>query len=273
MINKKGLLPLLFLFCYSALLAQLPERIKTTLLNGPDGMVVDKSGNIYVANWGKDGKGSSIVKIDKTGKEEIFYDSLASPDGLTFDNDGNLYISCFASGQIIKVNPKGIGTVFAENLNHPSDLKFDRAGNLYISEFGNYNGTKIYKISKGTTRIFSEGHIVPLGLTFDKNNNLYVSNFGSGEIYKVDPNGNKTLFIQLPEGNKSYSQYLALDKSGNLYCASYGVNAIYKITGDGKCSKIMEGTTLSGPNSIFIIKNTLYFTEFNTNSLYRLPLN
>ena len=82
------------------------EKIPTTLLNGPDGMVVDKDGNIFIANWGQDGKGKTVVKIDRSGKESVFANDLASPDGITIDTKGDFYISCFASGEIVRIDKK-----------------------------------------------------------------------------------------------------------------------------------------------------------------------
>jgi sugar lactone lactonase YvrE len=138
----------IFFLLLVALIAksQIVEQIPTKLLNGPDGMVIDKKGNIYIANWGKKGDGTSVVKIDKLGREQIFIDSLAAPDGLTFDRKGNLLISCFASGEIVKVDKNRRRTVMASGLDHPSDLKFNRDDVLFVTSFGNFNGRKIYTI-------------------------------------------------------------------------------------------------------------------------------
>jgi sugar lactone lactonase YvrE len=252
---------------------QLLHKYDTHMLNGPDGITVDSAGNIYIANWGQDGKGSTVVKISPDGSEKILADNLASPDGLTFDRDGNLYVSCFSSGDIIKISSSGQRELYAHLPDHPSDLKFDRFGNLFVSGFGNFDGTKIYKIDKhGSVTVFAEGFAAPLGLAFDNGGLLYVSNFASGVIHKVDAKGLKEVFVQLPQLAKSFAQYLSFDNKGNLYCASFGQNCIYKIDSDGSFMPINFPVNLQGPNSVLIYKGVLYFTEFTSNSFSRLLL-
>jgi sugar lactone lactonase YvrE len=268
-----------FLFSVSNNCCQVVQKITSRLLNGPDGMVVDQKDNIYIANWGNDGKGKIVIKIDKNGKENVYLDSLASPDGLTFDKKGNLYVSCFASGEVFKILSNKERQLYASGLDHPSDIKFDALGNLYASCFGNFNGTKVLKINPaGQQTVFVDSMSAPLGLVFDKDQNLYVSNFASGAIYKMDKKGLKTLYVQLPEEPPGYFQYLAFDDKENLYCPSFGHNCIYKIDKTGKVSKLRildqksNEAKLNGPNSIYIKNGDLYFTEFNTNSIYRLGL-
>lgn len=254
-------------------------RLPLKTLDGPDGMVIDKQNNIYIANWGRGGKGTTVTKFTTAGSETIFLDSLSSPDGLAFDEKENLFVSCFASGEILKISYDKSKRVYASGLDHPSDIKFDGDGNLYVSCFGNYNGSKVLKIDpSGNKTIFTDSMSVPLGLVFDNKFNLYVSNFASGAIYKIDRSGHKTLYAQLPDPVTGYFQYLAFDNSGNLYCPSYGHNCIYKIDRAQQIYKLPtvdetgSEVKLNGPNSIYIKNDYLYFTEFNTNSAYHLKL-
>jgi sugar lactone lactonase YvrE len=254
-------------------------KMRSATLNGPDGIVVDRDDNVFIANWGRDAKGTTVIQIDKNEKEAIYLDSLSSPDGLAFDKNGNLYVSCFASGQIIKITPGKKREIYASGLDHPSDIKFNAAGELFVSCFGNFDGTKVLKItSLGRQTVFVDSLSVPLGLVFDKNQDLYVSNFASGIIYRVDKSGQKKVYAQLPNTPAGYFQYLAFDSSGNLYCPSFGHDCIYKIEQDGRISRLFisnengDDKVLNGPNSVFIKGRYLYFTEFNTNSVYRVKL-
>jgi sugar lactone lactonase YvrE len=255
--------------------AQTVQKYRTSLLNGPDGITLDKEGNLYIANWGQKSDGKYVVKIDVNGNESVHIDDLAAPDGLTFSKDGTLYISNFASGEIIRIL-NGRKEVFANGIDHPSDLKFDNKGNLYVSSFGNFNGTKVLKIlPDGKITVFADSINVPLGLSFDIFGDLYVSSFGSGDIYKISPSGKKNLFARLPNEKPGYFQYLAFDDSGNLYCPSFGHNCIYRISQNGEVSifKFSDPMpALAGPNSIFIRGDDLYFTEFTTNSVYKVKL-
>jgi sugar lactone lactonase YvrE len=130
---------------------QIAEKIPTKLLNGPDGIAMDANGNLFIANWGKKGDGTTVVKITAKGQESVFLDNLKAPDGVTFDHRGALYISCFGSGEVIRVERNKTPEVIASGLDHPSDLKFSANGDLFVSSFGNFNGTIVYRIKQDKT--------------------------------------------------------------------------------------------------------------------------
>ena len=261
-------------FCYG----QVVEKVPTKLLNGPDGIAMDINGNLFVANWGKKGDGTNVIRISSKGQESVFIDNLKAPDGLTFDQQGALYISCFGSGEILKVTGGKPPEVIVRGLDHPSDIKFDPKGNLYVSSFGNFNGTKVYRINTDlTVETFLDSLKIPLGLAF-RRNVLYVSSFGDNKVLSIDANKKKTVYAQFPSHAPGYFQYLAFDQQGNLYCPSYGHNTIYRISSAGVVDQLQltdpqgKPVKLNGPNSILVVGDVLYFTEFNTNSLYRVRL-
>ncbi|MBV8666506.1 MAG: DUF4214 domain-containing protein [Burkholderiaceae bacterium] len=131
--------------------------------NYPQGLAVDRAGNIYVA----DSQNSTIRKItpaglvstlagtagifnnkDGTGAAASFY----GPSGLVVDSLGNLYVADSTNNRIRKVTPAGVVTTpnltttptaangynTYVNLNFPSGITIDTAGNLFVADTLNH---------------------------------------------------------------------------------------------------------------------------------------
>jgi len=137
-------------------------------LNGPSSVVLDKSGNMYIA----DTNNLRIRKVDTTGKISTYAGdgmscppppskcgdggaatsgNLSFPTHAALDSAGNLYIADYFAHKIRKVDSTtqtistvagtgkagysgdgGLGT--QAQLNHPSSVGADSAGNLYIAD-------------------------------------------------------------------------------------------------------------------------------------------
>jgi len=137
-------------------------------LEYPNSVVVDASGNLYIAQFGYgpnshrirrvDARSGIITTIAGLGKEGLHGDggsalqaSLDYPSDLLIDKKGNILVVNIDRIRRIDAITKVITTVvgttkgFAGDggpatkakLNNPSALAFDSAGNLYISEFVN----------------------------------------------------------------------------------------------------------------------------------------
>jgi sugar lactone lactonase YvrE len=85
---------------------------------GADGLVFDRKGNLYVANFGD----ATIHKIafDEQGnvaKEERFAkdDRMKSADGICIDKNGNIYVADFSNNAICLVAPDGKVQVLAKS--------------------------------------------------------------------------------------------------------------------------------------------------------------
>jgi len=109
----------------------------------PAGLAIDKSGNIYEAEYG-----SSVVrKIDSTGKITTIAGTgswgytgdggaatkaaLASPISLAIDAAGDIFIGDVGNSNIREITPDGNIHTFVSNVNANS-LSIDPAGNLYL---------------------------------------------------------------------------------------------------------------------------------------------
>jgi uncharacterized repeat protein (TIGR01451 family) len=138
----------------------------TAELNNPQGVVVDPSGNVYIADAGNHrirlvNLAGTITTFAGTGASGSLGDGNAaidatftSPTSLTLDSKGDLYITDTLANVVRMVNTSGTishiaGTgspafsgdgqlAVSAALNDPQGIALDAAGNLYIADRGNY---------------------------------------------------------------------------------------------------------------------------------------
>jgi sugar lactone lactonase YvrE len=140
-------------------------------LNGPYGIALDSSGNLYIADGGnqcirKVTAGGIIATIAGTTTAGYFGDNgpainaqLNNPLGVAVDSSGNLYIADSYNQRIRKVTPGGLITTVAGNgtccfsgdngpainaqVHQPESVAVDGSGNLYIADLGNNRIRKV----------------------------------------------------------------------------------------------------------------------------------
>ena len=146
---------------------------------------------------------------------------------------GQMFVSVnsnpFTNGgsNVYQYDSSGNYTVFVSDLDHPRELAFDSFGNLYVATItwaldsednilGFAHGS-IFKISGGVTSTFATfPGVTATGLAIDSTGNVFASSQNNDStlstIYKVAPNGTKTIFGSVP--GQCFS--LAFDSAGNL---------------------------------------------------------
>ncbi len=229
-------------------------------LCSPNGIALDATGNIYVADENK----FSIRKITPAGVVSTLAGNgtsgsengtgtaarFADPRGVAVDAAGNIYVADTYNRQIRKITPAGMVSTFASNGDQPTglgapfydpvNLAFDPLGNLYVIQ-----------VYSGMLRISPEGYLstfitdalkgFPQGLAIDKTGNIYVSvTSGSSVnncIYRLSPAGRAAIIAGTMNGFSdtagrefSFVAGLSVDDSGNVYVADKGNNRIRKVS-------------------------------------------
>ncbi len=193
--------------------------------NGPMGVVVDPTANLYIADEGNNRirqvSGGVVTSIAGDGAHGFSGDNsqatnaeLSWPAGVAVDSAGNIYIADTSNNRVRKIS-YGVITTVAGNgtsgfsgdngpatsaeLCAPGSLAVDSAGNIFIADSNNH---RIRKVSNGTiTTVAGNG---TLGFSGD---------------------GGQASAAQL-----NYPQGVAVDLVGNIYIADTFNNRIRKVS-------------------------------------------
>lgn len=228
--------------------------------NTPNGIAVDASGNLYIADSFNNSvrkvtttagvttlAGSSTLGyLDATGLNAQFY----SPQAAVANANGNIYVADYGNNIIRKISAAGVVTTLAGS------------------------GTAGYADGTGTGSAFKS----PRGLAIDASGNLYVADMGNNLIRKITSAGVVTTIAGYTAGGYVDSTGTAaafknpsgitIDATGtNLYIADQGNHAIRKIVISSGLVTTLAGTaaqtaTLNSPNGITIdASGNIYFVD------------
>jgi sugar lactone lactonase YvrE len=212
-------------------------------LYNPSGVVVDGTGNIYIA----DGSHNRIRKINTNG----------------------IIITICGTG-IAGYNGDGISATNAE-INYPSRIALDKNGNIYVCDDHNFRirmvdtSGIIYTIAGTGISGYNGDNIASTlaqitgsdGIAVDDNGNVYIGDISNHRIRKISPAiggiittiaGTGTIGYSGDGGPATLAQLyqpfgIALDKIGNLYEAEYGNYCVRKINTAGIISTIAGNGT------------------------------
>jgi len=189
----------------------------TAEFDGPRGLAVDASGNIFVADTGN----NRIRKIDPAGNVTTVAgngqpssgvgtggpDGTAEfnhPNGLVLDSRGDVFVADADNYRICKIGPSGNVTIVAGS-----------GSNGFLDGFG-----------------IAAEFSLPGGIAIDPGGNLYVSDDGNNRIRKIDPSGDVTTvagngmqgFADGTLGVTGSAEFnepngVAVDSAGNIYVA------------------------------------------------------
>jgi sugar lactone lactonase YvrE len=221
----------------------------------PQGLAVDSSGNVYVAD------GSSRIRvISPSGTIDTVAGgaaggfagdggpatsaSLSGAQGVAVDAAGNLYISDTHNNYRVRKVSSGIidtiagngrffysgdgGSAVTEGLGQPSGVAVDTSGNVYIADSAN---NRVRKVANGTMTTLAGTGVSGYGgdngpavnallanpkfVAVDSSGNVYVSDLFNGRVRMISPSGTITTFAGI--GAAGYGGDGAAATSAQLY--------------------------------------------------------
>ena len=229
----------------------------------PEGIAVDASGNVYVA----DTYNHAIRKITPTGTVSTFAGNGTSgftngngttarfkfPYGIALDASGKLYVADSGNDAIRVITPGGDVSTLAVDA-YPSPLQYpyaiarDAEGNFHVPASGGY----IRKFSpQGQVLGYYDIGDIASALAFDAAGNLYATIGFPHKIKKRTPQG--AVSTLAGSGNQGYEDAtgvaasfnspggIAVDAWGYAYVADYGNEAIRKISPTGVVTTVVTG--------------------------------
>jgi len=217
--------------------------------NGPDGIALDREGNVLVVDRGSE----QILKLSPTGKVLAGFGgfpSRAFDEGghVAVDARGDIYgvaagpnlIRKFSSqGKLIANWQRGPGAGL-DQWNWPESISVDDKGNLVIADFRNVRILTLSPAGKAL-RAFNAVPGEPLKLastssaTVDHVGRIYVADYQLFRVQKFDRDGRLLATIGNTPGNilfKKAPNSIAVDRQGHLY-ATDGLSVV-KVSAAGK---------------------------------------
>jgi len=232
-------------------------------LNGqlylPQGIAVDTSGNVYVA----DGFNARIQKFSSDGRFLAKFGSNGSlngqfyyPEGVAVDSSGNIYVSDTDNGRIQKFSSTGtflgkwgswdysVGWVNG-TVDMPVGIATDTFGNVYVGDncalylpkcVQKFSSTGIFLGKWGAFGTGDGDFQVAMGVAVDRTGNVYASDYGNHRIQKFSSTGiflGKWGTYGSGDGQFNCPVGVAVDASGNVYVVDMGNNRIQKFSSTG----------------------------------------
>lgn len=226
----------------------------------PQGVVVDGSGNVYIA----DSSNATIRKISSSGAVTTFAGTAGmvgtadgtggaarfkGPQGLAIGSSGNVFVADPFANAIREITSSGVVTTLAggsvgsrdgvggaAQFSRPSGVAVDANGNVFVADANNDTIRMVTKAGVVTTIAGSPGVVgsadgsgsaakfnSPNGVAVDTSGNIYVADTFNGTIRKITSTGVVTTLAGVAEENGT-----AVDGTGSA--ARFG--ALYGITID-----------------------------------------
>jgi DNA-binding beta-propeller fold protein YncE len=280
-----------FFNCYSNVFDSL--TLIASGLNKPISIIFDNNNNLYVTIDST----NQIIKIDSQGTITPFISSgLFLPVAMVFDeNFEYMYVTNFGNNTISVINMEtlSIGTLTLNYdselfpsgypLDQPNGMCFDSTfENLYVTNV-NPITNNIVKINISTleSSVFVPNILSPILITADNNTpcNFYVTCLVQSIIYKIDYNGNRTLFSNSPllygpraiTFNLDYTKLYVTNSNQNN---NYKYNDIIVFDLSGNIVSFLKSTYLEQPRGLcFNYENYLYISNFGNGTIYKLISN
>ncbi len=239
-------------------------------LNIPNGVAVDGSGNVYIADRGNNAikewvaASNTVITLVSSG--------LNYPSGVAVDGMGNVYIADTDNNAIKEwvAASNTVVTLVSSGLNYPTGVAVDGAGNVYIADSGNNAIKEWLAAYNAVIALVSSGLNSPEGVAVDGAGNVYIADILNGAIKEWIATSNTV--ITLVSSGLTLPCGVAVDGSGNVYIADTDNKAIKKWLAASNTVVTLVSSGLNYPTGVAVDgAGNVYIADANNNAVKELP--
>ncbi len=216
-------------------------------LSNPQGMAIDGSGNVWIANNGTAPNTSSITELSSNGTV-LSGSSGYTGGGMSFaldiaiDPSGNAWVTAYGNSNVIKLSSSGAilsGTngFTGGGLNSPRGIAIDGAGNAWVGDDGSQSVIKLSSsgaILSGAAGFKAGGSTSPLSLAIDSAGNVWAANENDYTITELSSSGAVLSGASgYYLGGQVHPISIAIDASGNAWFINAFGNAVFELNSSG----------------------------------------
>ena len=194
-----------------------PMTLVSSNLYQPDGVAVDGSGNVYIADSGNNAvkewcvASNTVITLTTNG--------LSYPYGVAVDGAGNVYVDSYSANTLQEWSPVSqTATVLVPNgLYSPSGIALDGVGNVYLADRYSYTIKEWSATGSNVTTLVS-GLYYPQDVKVDFLGDAFIADTDHSAIKEWSvANGAVNTLVSSPGANSPYA--IAVDAGANLYFA------------------------------------------------------
>lgn len=273
--------------------------------NQPQGVGVDKSGNVYVA----DTSNGLVKEIPLGCTSQNCVTTLGGgfnqPRSVAVDTSGNVYVADFANQALYEMPAGCTSTNYNNNLctittlvdekkapgntlnGDPAGAAVDGGGNVYVADFYHVYQVPVGCTSQTCVTLLGGGFDQPRGVAVDARGNIYVNDNAGPSVYEI-PVGctaanytNNLCTIATLGGGLSYPYGAAVDGNGDVYVANAGDGEIQEIPAgctsanyaNNLCTITTLGGGFSGSNGVAVDQSgNVYVADTGNNAVKEIAL-
>ena len=263
---------LLTLVAYGGIYGQTVTTIASNV-GVDDDLILTPDGYLIGAHY----EGSTLKKVSLDGEATVFAGGFASPNGLAYNSEGVLYMADNTGNHVYLMDENGVFLDTVDIVNPSGVLKEWDSDTMIVTT---YLGHKIYKLAPDNSLTeFASDPLFngPVGLCYDDNNQLYAANFGNQKIFRLDEDGNATLFTDI--STSGYIGFIDF-RGGYIYATMFQQAEIWRVDMEGNDELWLGSVTgstdgdasvarFNRPNGIAVsvTGDTMFISDFGSKSI------
>jgi len=226
-------------------------------LNAPQGVAVDRAGDIFIADTGN----NRVVEVPAGGGPQTTVGSgLNGPQGVAVDGVGNVFITDSGNRRLVKI-PAGGGAQTTLANGAYLFVAVDGKDNLFLTQMQSYGVAGVQEIPAGGGAPVALGSNLyeATGVTVDGAGDVFTMN---GSLWKIPAGGGNAVSLANIPG-----EGIALDAAGNIFASDNVNNRVVKIPAGGSAQTTVA-SGLNGPTGVAVdAAGNIYIADTGNNRI------